>query len=134
MKKSLYLILLLLLAFTGCNQPEPTVSKNARPAWILDPNQNGKIGAVGTANRHHKGFTYQRKLAVSRAIDELALQQGVKVTLSIKKQEQVKNDKVKSQMNIKSSYDAKKSVVTAHIEETWKDPISQEFYVWLVKD
>lgn len=125
------LFLLLMLVFSGCNQPQPA-SQTTKPLWITNPNQSGKIGAVGVANIHYKGFTYQRKLAISRALDEMALQQGVEVVLDMKKSEKVANDRLSSDMKVKSSYETQKKDVKAHIKATWQDPISQEFYVWLV--
>ena len=134
MHKVVTTFLLILLAFTGCVQPE--ANNDTTPKWIMNPNQNGKVGAIGAAYRHHKGFTYQRKLAISRALDELALQQGVKVSLNMRKEEQMRNDKVKSNLDVSSIYttNSNSNTITAHIEETWQDKSTQEFFVWLVID
>lgn len=133
MKLLLSSLSLVILAFTGCFQPEP-VSKNTQPSWIMNPNKDGKIGSVGTAYRHHKGLSYQRKLAISRALDEMALQQGVKVSLSMNKTETVRNDNIKTSMDVEANYTANSNSITAHIEDAWQDPKSQEFYIWLVLD
>ncbi|MBU1989260.1 hypothetical protein KJ691_00800 [bacterium] len=128
-------IILALLVLTGCNT-QPVKEKNSKfdqPSWIMKPSQNGKIGAVGTAYRHYKGLAYQRKLAITRALDELTLQQGVKVNLRMEKEVQVVNDRASSSLDVKSDYTAN-NTITAHIEEIWQDPMSQEFFVWMVLD
>jgi len=126
-----YLLFFVLLAvFTGCTNVEPAKP----PQWILDPSYTGKVGAVGTANRHYKGLAYQRKLAITRALDELALQTGVSVSLRMQKKEHIENDKISSVMDTDSSYVSNKKQITAHIEAAWQDPKTEEFFVWLVKD
>lgn len=124
--------LLILLAFTGCIQPK--ANGTAKPDWIMNPNKDGKVGAVGSAYRHHKGFTYQRKLAVTRALDEMALQRGVKVSLNMIKKEEIKNDNVKSYVDVNSEYSTNSNTITAHIEETWQDKNTKELFIWLVLD
>jgi len=122
------------MAFSGCNQAEPKVSKNTPPSWIMNPNQGGKNGAIGSANRVYDGKTStKRKLAITRALDELSLQQGVKVQMTMSKKEQVTNDRVKTDMKVDSSYSAN-TTVTAHIEDAWQDPTSQELFIWMVMD
>lgn len=132
MRLILSLVTLLLLVLTGCSQPEPTNS-NTPPSWIMNPNQNGKVGSVGTAYRHHKGLSFQRRLAITRALDEMALQQGVKVTLSMTKKENITNQNVSSKMDVDSTYKAN-STLKAHIEEVWQDKNTQEYFIWLVLD
>ncbi len=128
----LFISLLAILFLSGCTG-EPKSSKYEQPSWVLNPNQNGKIGAVGTAYRHYKGLAYQRKLAITRALDELSLQRGVDVSLNMKKYEQVKNDKSSSTVEVKGKYSSKNRV-TAHIEKIWQDPMSQELFIWMVMD
>ncbi|MBU1659336.1 hypothetical protein KKG72_09835 [bacterium] len=134
MKSFLAFLLLALLAFSGCSKPKSAVVEDFSPSWIMNPNQNGKVGAVGTAYRHYKGLSYQRNLAITRALDEMALQRGVKVSLSMIKKEHLKNDNVSTTIDIDSSYTSDSSTITAHIEEAWQDPKTQEFFIWLVLD
>lgn len=127
-------LVLLVLIFSGCNQPKPVDSQSIAPSWIMNPNQGGKIGAVGSANRVYDGKTStKRQLAITRALDELSLQQGVKVKMSMTKNEQVTNDKVNSNVNVDATYSAD-STVTAHIEDMWQDPLSAELFIWMVVD
>ncbi|MDD5158051.1 hypothetical protein [Sulfurimonas sp.] len=126
--------LLLALILVGCVKPLPKDSKDLQPAWVLNPSLNGKIGAIGTANRHYKGLAFQRELAITRGLDELALQQGVKISLSIEKKDRVVNDNSTLSMETQGSYSVNSSNVTAHIEDVWRDPISDEIYIWLILD
>jgi len=135
MKKLLSFLLLTLILFVGCQkQPTPQFSSMHQPSWVLHPNQDGKIGAVGIA-----GVTYdqkpssQRNLAITRALDELSLQKGVKVKLQLDKQETLSHNKSNTQVNEKSNYTSSTNV-TAHIEKVWRDKLSNELYIWMVID
>jgi hypothetical protein len=133
MKSFFTLIILVMFGFTGCNQPEPKISSST-PSWILNPNQNGKIGAIGSAGMVYDGKTStKRKLAITRALDELSLQQGVKVQLSMTKTEQLSNDRTSVNMNANSSYKSNETI-TAHIEAVWENPKNKELFIWMVMD
>ncbi|NCO00858.1 MAG: hypothetical protein GW906_03400 [Epsilonproteobacteria bacterium] len=134
--KALFVSLLLFsLLLMGCNsQPAPTTNKSAEPSWIMNPNQDGKSGAVGVAGRTYDQKTStQRKLAITRALDELTLQRGVKVQLSMNKKEIVENERSSTHLDQQSSYDAS-STLTAHIEQAWKNPLTGDIFVWMVID
>ena len=127
--------LLSLMFFSGCGStPNPTSTKCEDKAWMLNPNSNGKVGAVGSSMRTYDQKTNsQRKLAITRALDELSLQQGVKVTLNMDKTETVKNDQSTTTLDSKSTYSTN-TKVTAHIEEACKNKSSGEFFVWMILD
>jgi len=126
-------LLVILFIFAGCNS-QPAPKTTTVPSWILNPNQDGKNGAVGSSMRTYDQKTStQRKLAITRALDELSLQQGVKVEMSLKKQENYKNGSGNTQMNVDASYKAN-SKITAHIEEVYQDKISGELFIWMVMD
>ena len=74
--KKLFFLLFTLVLFVGCQkQPTPQVSSMQEPSWVLNPNQNGKTGAVGVAGRtYDQKPSTQRNLAITRALDELSLQ------------------------------------------------------------
>lgn len=127
-------LLFALVLLTGCggnSQPKPTTGE---PSWILNPNKDGKRGAVGVAGpTYDQKVSSQRKLAITRALDELSLQQGVKVALNVAKQERYQNGKGNTSMDVDASYQAS-ATVTAHIEDVWKNKMTNEIYVWMVMD
>jgi len=131
----LTLSFLLLIFFSGCGStPQPLPIKCEDKAWMLNPNSNGKLGAVGSAMRTYDQKTSsQRKLAITRALDELSLQKGVKVSLNINKQDIVKNDKSTTTLESKSTYTTNNKI-TAHIEDACKDKFSGEFFIWMLLD
>ena len=78
--------------FTGCGQqPEiaqaPTQVKNKfsnAPKWVLDPQVEGGIAAVGIAAATPAGMSFQRTQALGNGRDELARQLELKVTNMLK--------------------------------------------------
>ena len=120
--------------FSGCLGGQPEATKCEDRPWMMNPNVNGNIGAVGSAMRTYDQKTSsQRKLAITRALDELSLQQGVKVNLNISKRDVVANERSHTTVDTKANYSAS-SKVTAHIEEACKSNSSGEFFVWMVMD
>ncbi|WP_321779193.1 hypothetical protein [Sulfurimonas sp.] len=125
---------LLLFVLVGCNsQPAPSAS-NGTPTWILNPNQDGKNGAVGSSMRtYDQKMSSQRRLAITRALDELSLQRGVKVQMSMTKQESYTNGKGNTRINVGANYQTN-NMITAHIQKIYQDKISGELFVWMVID
>ncbi|MEA2050379.1 MAG: hypothetical protein U9O56_06600 [Campylobacterota bacterium] len=71
-----------ILLFTGCSQmlDNIIVAKKSEPKWLNNPYiENDDYAAVGCANEHFDGKEAQKKLAISRAIDQLATSKRVKV-------------------------------------------------------
>jgi len=130
----LFSALLIVLGIVGCNsQPTPS-SQTLTPLWIFNPSSGDKIGAVGVAARtYDQKISTQRKLAITRALDELSLQKGVKVNLNMSKQETLTNGRNSISVDTKSNYTTT-STVTAHIQEIYKDVSSGELYIWMVMD
>ncbi len=134
MNKMFFTFLLIPLLFTACqNKPylEPPIQE---PGWIVQPSLDGKIGAVGSAQEHFKGKVAQRRLAVSRALDELAQQSGVQVQNTIKRNERRDGMHTNSSAEFYTLQNSSNETVRAHIEETWTNPKTKEIYVWLVAD
>lgn len=130
------LLSLFIIFFAGCNSDVAPAKKavSTYPAWINNPNLGGVTGSVGSSGPHFKGPAYQRKLAISRALDELAIQKGVEIDLVAKREQTAKDDNVHSASNIKTEQRVKNSQVTAHIEATYTDPKTNELFVWMVLD
>ena len=133
---ALVVTLLTTAVFSVCGGGAPSASKTGKPAWILNPNMNGKTGAVGVAGRtYDQKISSQRKLAIARALDELSLQNGVKVNLSMHKEEHLRNNSASKSIDVKSDYTTtNQDAITAHIEDIYQDNLSGELYIWLVLD
>ncbi len=136
MRMHMYKLLLsafLLLVLSGCNTQSqlPPVQK---PKWIDYPSSDLLIGAVGSAMPHFKGKTAQRRLAISRAIDELAQQSGVQVHSTILRQESREGSQTQASAEIYTIQSSDNKTIQAHIEAVWTHPRTQEIYVWLLEN
>lgn len=133
MYKLLFSSLLLVLLVSGCSRTSdlPPVEK---PPWIEHPASDIYIGSVGSAMPHFKGKTAQRRLAISRAIDELAQQSGVEVQSTILRKEKRTGSQTRASAEIYTIQNSKNQTVQAHIEEVWTHPYTKEIYVWLLQD
>ena len=140
--KLLYFVTIVTLLVTGCDKtPEPKeeavlaeVKENGPPGWIDNPAQGGVIGAVGQSGPHFKGKAEQRKLAISRAIDELAMQDTVTVdTSSIVHK---RGNELSSSTNVETkSYISGTGIpVKAQIKAVWRDESDDTLYVWMIKE
>jgi len=135
MRYILILSFLTLLFMSGCgSSPQPISTKCEDKAWMLNPNHNDNLGAVGSAMKTYDQKTStQRSLAITRALDELSLQRGVKVKLNMEKIEIVKNDKATTSLESTSTYSTNNKI-TAHIEDVCKDKLSGELFIWMLLD
>lgn len=125
-------IFLIMLVLSGCNfGPAP---KHGKPSWILNPNQDGKTGAVGIADFHIKGLSFQKDLAAKRARVELSESQGVTIVSKSEFKENYSSDGRSSSTVDGEATFKTNSVVTAHIQEVWQDKMSEKMYVWMVLD
>lgn len=113
----------------ACTSAKPVI----KPSWIHNSSVSGKVAGIGICGMHVNGVNAQRSLAIKRAIDEIALQLGVKVN-------NVALVGTKSGAGGGSSVESysfqtvEGSVVKAVIKETWKDPKTEEIYVWMVTE
>lgn len=135
--RNLYLLIIALFVFfSACTSSSSVKPRDpsAMPLWTMQPNLNGKIGAVGVAGRtYDQSISSQRKLAIQRALDELSLQQGVKVELRMQKEEIATNSEATTKLHSIGNYTTN-NTVTANIQEVWMDRNSNELYVWMVLD
>lgn len=132
MNKFFLLLTLVLLTLTGCGeQPAP---RNPKPLWTINPNDGGVRGAVGIAGRtHDQRESTRRKYAITRALEELSLQQGVEVTMNVRKIEKVVNDRSSTRLDAESTFKTN-NTVTAHIAGAWENKYTSELYIWMVMD
>jgi len=121
-----------LLFLTACSStPSPN---SLKPKWLSNPNPNGKIGAIGVAARtYDQRPSTQRKLAITRALDELSLQKNVQVSYSMQKKETSTANNSSLSMNEKGNYTTNETI-SAHVEDTWLDKRTNQLYVWMLLD
>lgn len=132
MNRAFSTCLFLMFTLAGCTHTQPVLQQ--KPAWILNPNLNNQRGAVGVAAMpYDQKISTQRKLAITRALDELSLQQGVQVQLDMQKSEKYSNGSLSTSLDSQSSYKAN-ATTTAHIQDVWEDKSSGELYIWMVID
>ncbi len=134
MYRVLLFILLIPVIFTACQNRSIKPILIEEPAWVLQPSLEGKVGAVGSAKEHFKGKSAQRRLAISRALDELAQQSGVQVESTIKRNERREGIQTSSSAEIYTVQNSSNETIQAHIQEVWTHPVTKEIYVWLVAD
>ena len=106
---------------------------NGYPKWIANPTLNGKYsyGAAGIAGRSHKGPSHQRKLAVQRAIEELAAQIETNVVSETISQDVVTNQSASYKSETLSTYKINKNI-SGKIMDTWEDTRNSQLYIWMV--
>ncbi len=132
MYKILLAGLMVSLLFTGCGKPKP--EPIIKPAWINKPTLDGKTGAVGSARPHVKGKAEQRRLAISRGLDELSFQSGMSVGTQITRKEQQRGRSGSTSSQLFTVQTSDNKTIYAHIEEVWEHPRTEELFVWLVVD
>lgn len=137
-KFRIILICFLCVALAGCAGASYSEGGqkliNGKPDWYYSPSKNGKIGGVGVCGMHVDGKTGQKKLAVERALAEIARQMGVKVQSfsALKSQTAAGSSSVQGETHSFFTVDGK--TVNAHIEKMWEDPYTDELYVWMVAE
>ena len=119
-----------LLTLSGCVPSAPAAnSKYDKPDWI----NNHSEGVVGICDTHMKGDAAQEQVAMDRALEKLAKQQGVQVqseSVSLQKESNLSYvSGHKSTANIKAN-----NTVKAKIKASWRDPRNNRYYVWMVMD
>ena len=125
--------IILFFLISGCSSNNITMS-SPQPAWLHKPNLHGKTGAVGSSRPQFKGKTVQRRVATSRALDELAQQSGVEVGNIIIRKEERSTAGARFSTEVQSTQRAAGVTINAHIQEVWTDPKTKEMYIWLVAD
>jgi len=149
MKKNLPLsiVILSILFLNGCVKQPNTNSKtiqkeevqqsfqNKAPAWLDDPQRlaNGKITAVGCASKHINGEVAQKKLALQRAIDEIAMQKRTKVqTVLYTTKTTTASDKI-STIKSSSLQEVENIEVSTKVMEYYTKP-DGDICVWVVEN
>lgn len=127
---SIVVILALSLGMTAC----VTSQKISTPKWVYNSGVEGKVAGIGVCGEHVNGVNAQRSLAIKRAIDEIALQMGVKVSnvalIGTKASAAGSSTSVESY----SFQTVDGNVVKAVIRETWRNPQTNEIFLWMVTE
>ena len=135
MNKKIFFFTLICLTFIGCtniNQAQPKhISQINEPLWLDNPQKlsNGKITAVGCAGLHYKGVNAQKKLAVQRAIDEIAMQVKTKVS-KVSLRHRTNNSSSSSSSSLQEVDNLN---ISTKIMEYYKKP-SGDICVWVIKE
>lgn len=126
------LFVFLFFCIGGCSYyPNDTNAYRARPDWVYNPSGVDYIGGVGYSGVHINGKSGQRKLAVSRAIDEIARQLGVKVDSVVSTKLDGDKSGSFSKMNVFSVQTVKGEAFSAIITDMWEDSEKGELYVYM---
>jgi hypothetical protein len=129
----LIVFIMLLTAFNSCAEKTVPLPEPVKPEWLWKPSEDGKIGGVGISKEHIHGIDAQRKLAVSRAIDSIAAQLGVKVNnVTVIESHASSTGGAASSIDSYSIHTSEGNFVRATVKEFWNDPRTNELYVWMV--
>lgn len=127
---SITTLIILIMSFVSCI----TVTRSTRPGWIHNCSVSGKVAGIGICGTHVNGHNAQRSLAIKRAIDEIALQLGVTVNNVALIGTKANSAGASTSVESYSFQTVEGKVVKAVIRETWKDPQTDEIYIWMVTE
>lgn len=136
MLKHLPLLAATVLLILGCTHTPPASHPHASyPAWVLNPDKPGYIGAVGAApKQEHGGRDAQYRVAQMKSYQVLAQMQRVHVASSNRSFVDERGGKVIRNDNIdtKLKSEVALGVGDARVIEEWVDPKTGELYLWVV--
>ena len=130
-----YLIISVVL-FTSCvnnNLQNSTAVVTQEPKWMDNPYiEHDKFASIGCAYKHINGRTAQKKLAIARAIDELATQTKVRVQSVNLNKKSVSNGVMKRSTTDMSSLQSVDNIsISTKIKDTYETK-DGEICVWVV--
>ena len=103
---------------------------SGKPIWINGYIETGdKIIGIGHAKQHVNGLTYQRELAISRAIDEIARQKGVKVENTLERMSVANGKTASTNMKSYSIQSVEGAKVNAKVVDLWTDTYTKDIHV-----
>lgn len=110
-------------------------TKLKEPLWLDDPQKeaNGKLTAVGCASRHINGEVAQKKLALQRAIDEIAMQKKTKVQTVSYNTKIITESSKTSQTQTSSLQEVQNVDVSTKVMEYYTKP-DGDICVWVVEN
>jgi len=126
----------LLIFLTGCGISNSSVLQKgicySTPNWVYKiPVSKNKVYGIGVAGENMKGFSFQRKSAISKAVSEIASQLKVKVNNRFESIADSRNG-ISAQNYTFQTID--NQVVHAKIVKSCKNPNNGMFYVLMESD
>jgi len=134
LNKSVKITIILSLFLTACSSADHSVkadnSINSKiPKWVFYYDGDRKTCGVGIARPHIRGLAYQRAVAISRAIDEIARQQGVTVDTELASLMSGNQNGAISRLSTYSVQTSTGKTVEAKIIDSYMDERSDELYL-----
>jgi len=127
--RNYFLLFFIPFFFMSCASARDARKRADVPDWVYHYDSKGRRCGVGFASPHIKGIAYQRALAISRAIDEIARQLSVKVDTKLETYMAGSKGSMSSGLSSFSVHTTTGQSVKAEIIEAWKDNYKDEFYV-----
>ncbi|MDR2883936.1 MAG: hypothetical protein LBV09_02375 [Deferribacteraceae bacterium] len=134
----LLILAILSLAIISCSAKDYPIDDglvNGKPSWYWSPGYEGKLGGVGEAGFNVYGVSEQRKLATSRAIEDIARQKGLTVSSSQAVSHSAASDGTAS-VNIESYsvHTVEGMTISARVRQVWQDPSTDRIIVWATEE
>lgn len=115
---------------TAMQDTQPGADEDARPAWIDNPGD----GVSASAAIHVRGRAAQEELAISRAREELAKRQGVKVDSLNNIQQQYASGRLSTVTDKQIQETVTGIEVKSLVKAKWVDPGSGTLWVWVIPE
>lgn len=119
--------MLMSIVLSACVASAPQ-AVNERPAWIDNPGN----GVSASAGMHVRGAAAQEELAILRAREEYAKRFGVNIQSSQVVATTVAHDRASTVGAQVAHEDSRQVDVKAMVKAKWRDPDTDELWVWLV--
>lgn len=119
---------------TACAGTYNGTKRQAYPDWIYGTSNTDGICYVGSSLPHIRGKPYQRALAISRALEGIAMQKKVVVDVNVEHLMTGTSDSASSSMEVYSVQTTKGEIVRAKIKDVWLDPYKQELFILMCEE
>ncbi|MDH5424195.1 MAG: hypothetical protein OEY29_04265 [Gammaproteobacteria bacterium] len=121
------IILISFLCFLAIACQSGTIKKEARPGWILNPQE----GAVGSCGTHLMGRHAQEEVAIGLARTRLAAAMGVTIDQVQTVNINASNNHSNIMLDSASTQVLKNKTVKAHVRALWYDKPRDRIWAWL---
>ncbi len=131
-----YTIFTILIVFVNsCSNTNSSVAPPKEPIWLSNPQKlsDDKLTAVGCATTHIDGVDAQKKLAISRAINEIALQKQAKISTVTYRKKSYNKGEVSKEITKSSLQEVENLNLSTKVMEYYHKPNSRDICVWVVE-